>query len=241
MIPVGTRGWGGLDEVGGPPQLFCAPSLRCVEISERLVLLDVTEGTYDVVEGVGAIMWGQLLRAPAERDLQSMAEAYDVGVSVIETDIGAFAAEQQAAGRLVSRPEGPPGPTTILPRRRPTLARALRERAGAQRAVQRGFAHAYASATTGMADTRGPRVPVDRLLKTFRTADGLFPARDAPLDCLPRSLALNRFLRTAGWPAEHVIGVALHPFEAHAWVQLDDAPLDETPAALRRYTPIARA
>ena len=44
-----------------------------------------------------------------------------------------------------------------------------------------------------------------------------------------------------GWPAVHVIGVALYPFEAHAWVELDGEPIDEVDGYLRRFTVIQRA
>jgi hypothetical protein len=186
-------------------------------------------------------MWEQLLRDPDDRDLGGVANEYGVGLSVIEADLAEFATAQQAAGRLVPERPRASAPRMLLPRRRPTVCRALRERASAQRDLQRGFADAYTKRTAGVADTSAPRVEVERLLKQFRTADGLFPARQAPLDCLPRSLALTRFLRMAGWPAEHVIGVALYPFEAHAWVQLDGVALDESPTALRRYTTITQA
>ena len=80
-----------------------------------------------------------------------------------------------------------------------------------------------------------------RLLKLFRTAEGCYPTRRAPMDCLPRSLALTRFLRTAGFPAEHVMGVALYPFEAHAWVELAGSALNEGATFLTRFTVIQRA
>ena len=224
-----------------PPRLFCAPRLRYVELSGRLVVLDLSAGTYDVVDGVGAMMWQQLLRDPDERDLVRLADECGVSAAVIEADFVEFAATQQEAGWLIGDPPRTATPPTVVKRRRPTISRALRERARAQRDLRQGFSEAYAARTATVSDTHAPRVPAERVLQLFRTADGMFPARQAPLDCLPRSLALTNFLRMSGWQAEHRIGVALHPFEAHAWVELDGRAVDETPSVLARYAVIARA
>lgn len=223
-----------------PPQLFCAPNLRCVEVSARLVMLDLSAGVYDVTDEVGAAMWSQLARPPAERDISGLAEKYAVPSEVVAADLAEFAAAQCAAGRLsaeasieVSR--------THMPRRRPSIMRALRERAAADRDLRRGFAGAYTKRTGPTADTTAPRLTVTRLTELFRTAESLYPASEAPQDCMPRSLALTRFLRTAGWQAQHVIGVALYPFEAHAWVEVDGVPVNEAVTFLRRFTVIQEA
>lgn len=223
------------------PQLFRGAHIRCVEIAERLVLLDVLAGTYDVVDEVGTQMWQQLLRDPAERDIAKMAADYGVPESVFAADLAEFAAAQRAAGRLDAAAPGTGSPAVPMPRRRPSVWRALRERVGAEQDLKASFADAYVKYTGPLADCGPPRHAVERVVRQFRKADGLYPAREAPLDCLPRSLALTRFLRMAGWPVRHVIGVALDPFEAHAWVELDGVPLDESPGSLLRYATIATA
>ena len=222
------------------PQLCRAAHLRCVEVSDRLVMLDLTAGSYDVGDEVAAAMWAELVKAPGRRDPSALAQRYGVEEAVLEADLAEFAATQLAAGRLVEQPSCTP-PTRLLPRRRPSVLRAWRERASAERDLRKGFAAAYQARTAPAADERAPRAEVPRLTRRFRTAEGLYPAREAPLDCLPRSLALTRFLRTAGWPADHVIGVALYPFEAHAWVELDGEAIDEVDGYLRRFTVIQRA
>ena len=85
---------------------------------------------------------------------------------------------------------------------------------------QRGFATAYRESTAVPA----PREPsgdgaLDRAIAAFALAENFFVPRRAPDDCLPRSLALFRFLRMMGLPAEHVIGCRRAPFFAHAWVE----------------------
>lgn len=224
------------------PRLFCAPHLRCVEVSGRLVILDLTAGAYDIVDEVGTAMWSQLLQSPADRDTAGLADTYGVPTALVESDLADFASAQLATGRLLAAPPPVAVPSVpSAPRMRPTRWRALRERAAADRELRAGFAGAYTKRTTPPADPSPPRVGLDRLIKTFSGAENLYPAPEAPLDCLPRSLALTWFLRTSGWPAEHVIGVALYPFEAHAWVECAGTALNEGATFLQRFTVIQRA
>lgn len=224
------------------PQLFCAPNLRCVETAGHLVVLDLSAGIYDVIDEVGTAMWLQLARPPNERDLFSLAEGYGVSLTAVETDFIDFAAAQQAASRLVTEQwRAPSQPVERMSRRSPTVLRGWRERSSAERDLRKGFAAAYAERTGPIADTTAPRADVRLLVKRFRIAESLYPAREAPLDCLPRSLALTRFLRMSGWPAQHVMGVALYPFEAHAWVELAGIPVNESATSLPRFTVIQRA
>ncbi|WP_161926684.1 lasso peptide biosynthesis B2 protein [Gordonia crocea] len=216
--------------------------MRCVEVSGRLVVLDLSAGVYDVVDEVGTAMWGLLTQPPAARDLPRLAADFGASPSLVEADFSDFATAQLTAGRLVAEHQAmsaQPAPKAV--RRRPSLLRALRERASATRDLQRDFATAYQDRVDAMADTREPRVDPHRLVKRFRSAESLYQSQEAPLDCLPRSLALLRYLRIAGWPARHVIGVALYPFEAHAWVELDGDPVNESAAYLRRFTVIQQA
>lgn len=224
-----------------PPQLFCAPNLRCVEVAGQLVILDLSAGVYDVINEVGAAMWAQLMRSPDARNIAGLADEYGVAPATLEADFVDFATAQLVAGRLVTDQRATPRPVERSPRRAPTTLRALRERVAAERDLRRNFATAYANRVGPTADTTAPRVALELLMRRFRTAESLYPSRQAPLDCLPRSLALTRFLRTAGWPARHVIGVALYPFEAHAWVEVDGTALNEEDTFLRRFTVIQQA
>lgn len=206
------------------------------------MVLDLSAGVYEVLDELGTAMWSQLARPPNERDITGLAEEYGTSPAVVEGDFIDFAAAQLAAGRLVTEQHSETASAVAhTPRRRPTLLRAWWERATADRDLRKGFAAAYTRCTRPTADTTAPRHEVTHLTKLFRTAEGLYPAREAPLDCLPRSLALTRFLRSAGWPASHVIGVALYPFEAHAWVELNGVPLNESAAFLQRFTVIQQA
>jgi len=56
--------------------------------------------------------------------------------------------------------------------------------------------------------------------------------------CLPRSIALARYLAARGLPADLVLGVRLRPFAAHAWVQSGQWLVNDRIDTIRSYTPI---
>jgi hypothetical protein len=64
-------------------------------------------------------------------------------------------------------------------------------------------------------------------------AAALFPGRAL---CLERSLTLLYFLRRAGLPAALRFGVHVHPFSAHAWIELFGQAVDEPADMLASMT-----
>lgn len=62
--------------------------------------------------------------------------------------------------------------------------------------------------------------------------------RSSRAQCLPRTLALAHFLAARGVAANLVIGVSLHPFRAHAWLQIDDVVVCDDVDVVRLYKPI---
>lgn len=62
--------------------------------------------------------------------------------------------------------------------------------------------------------------------------------RSAEGQCLPRSLALALCLARCGDRPHVVLGVHLHPFKAHCWVQSGDAVLNDSAEEVLRYQPI---
>lgn len=56
-------------------------------------------------------------------------------------------------------------------------------------------------------------------------------------NCLHQSLALARILRKQGLPARLMIGVMpkARPFQAHAWVELNDTPLGQSVSEYRAF------
>jgi hypothetical protein len=76
--------------------------------------------------------------------------------------------------------------------------------------------------------------------RAFLRAENLFWYRRAPEDCLPRSLALFRFLRITGVPVMHVIGGRRFPaFLMHAWVEHGGSAVLDDAVRVREYTHLA--
>ena len=73
------------------------------------------------------------------------------------------------------------------------------------------------------------------LIGTAQGSRRLWSARDR---CLPRALAIAHALRAFGGVADVVLGVTLHPFAAHAWVQEGDTVLSDAIDQVRLFTPI---
>lgn len=66
-------------------------------------------------------------------------------------------------------------------------------------------------------------------------AAAFVPAR---ILCLERSLVLYHKLKRSGVPVALRLGVRAYPFAAHAWVELEGSPVNETPDFLKDFTPI---
>ena len=197
-------------------------------VEDHLVLLDLRAGTYAVFDRVATMMWRELTREPQDRAVGELAELFDVDISVIERDLADFCGEQLAAGwlRAQSQAQANP-PSRSAPRYRPSARRAWLERLGAERTLRAGFWAAYNATVGPLADDGAADESLEAVLRIFARAENFYVSGRAPLDCLPRSLALTRFLRCTGWPAAHVLGVRLYPFEAHAWVEVGGTPVNE--------------
>jgi len=83
----------------------------------------------------------------------------------------------------------------------------------------------------GRATPRGQPLEVARRVATVAA---FFPGRAV---CLEQSVALYLVLRRFGHPAALRIGVQALPFVAHAWIEIDGAPLFEGEATGTSLTP----
>jgi hypothetical protein len=63
-----------------------------------------------------------------------------------------------------------------------------------------------------------------------------------PATCLTRSLLLRWLLRRRGTPTDLRIGVQLNQgrLDAHAWVEADGIPINDTPDVAQRFAPFAQ-
>jgi len=76
---------------------------------------------------------------------------------------------------------------------------------------------------------------IARTIHAYRRAGRYVSSRD---QCLATSMSLMSVLLTLGARPDLVLGVKLHPFQAHCWVQLDGQIVNDEPDLLRPFTPI---
>jgi len=72
-------------------------------------------------------------------------------------------------------------------------------------------------------------ISLNAALEFFIKAEQLLTTSKINRDCLPRSLSLYIFLKSYGFDVKHNIGVAIHPFYSHAWVELDNHRILDQP------------
>jgi hypothetical protein len=84
--------------------------------------------------------------------------------------------------------------------------------------------------------TKGQEDQLARIASAFSAIGLVLRAADR---CLVRALAVHAACCRAGIRADFVIGVHLHPFQAHAWVQVDRKVLVGDYEQVRLFTPIA--
>jgi hypothetical protein len=217
------------------------PVIRHAEVEGRRVLLDLRVGTYSVLDDVATTMWSALV---GERGWgaarQELIGRYAVDGARLDGDYAAFRVRCAEDGLI-----GAPAAVAGAP---PTAGKARGAVSGSLRAVRVLYETRYRLLRHGFAETYrryaalGPvrgRGRLDDELRRFRRAEHLFVAREAPNDCLVRSLSLFRYLSEAGAPASHVIGIRRVPFQAHAWVESEGRPLLDDPERCGGYTPIA--
>lgn len=212
---------------------------KCGEV---LVFLDERRGRYSALAPESAVLWEDLFGSSSAENGGAIARA----ASCLSADERDLLREAWELGWLVDGEAAEPNQTPARsPRRRFLLLHAFRLLARMHRLLARGGLHrAYAAARrtareTPLAD-RAAALPVDFLLKRFRQADRWVSSSLGAEDCLPRSLALFAFLRSSGLAASHHVGVAQHPFRAHAWVELDGEPLLEREGRTEGFVEIAR-
>ncbi len=151
-------------------------------------------------------------------------------------------------GARVTRPRA-----AGLPRPAPGWWRAGRHALAwqANRRVRRVLAREGFHALYALAERSAPPAPSPTLphaarpdtaaaLDAFLRAELLFRNRNPDRDCLVRSFSLYLYLQGLGFPAVHRIGIVPHPFDAHAWVELDGKPVLERCTSMDRWHVISQ-
>jgi hypothetical protein len=222
--------------------------LRQAVIDGFVVLLDLRNGAYLLFNAVASAIWIRLVHEQMDDEaiLASLRDLFEVETDRLRDDLAAFRRDcldknlllADGNGEMPAKRSGHGASSTGFPSLTAWwclvhTARALRSR---------GFSETYRSIVelAPAAPDRFEENRLERAIATFSRAENLFVPASAPGDCLPRSLALFRFLRRMGLPAEHVIGVDRDPFLAHAWVECNGRVIldQDRRAILTRLAPI---
>ena len=226
----------------------CAPLSRWIRyrtIAGGVVILDIRRGDYVLFDPVASQMWDAIVRAADdEPDIGDLAGRFGIPASQCEEDLKEFILNCERRGffRSADDPIAPsPQPVRY---RAPTLWNAWKSLRTTRRKFDRaGFGAVYPlHCQMGRAE-RSSDENVGGLttaLQAFSRAENFFRTRDAKVDCLPRSLALHRFLIAAGFDVHHCLGVKRFPFSAHAWVVAGDEALCDSQTFVNQYKEISR-
>jgi hypothetical protein len=234
--------------------LAVSAHVRWTVLEERAILLCLQSGRYLGLDPVATLMWQGLVAAHTTAQIcAEIAQRYQVPLADVAADYAALLARLRARGLVTASPvvgERPPRALRSrpwwhgarLPRPRwmqawySLLAVSATLRYGG---FATGYQYAARCSHQCRRDTQRLTVRVSQALASFSRAENVFLARRGLDDCLARSLSLFVFFRHLGLPAHHHIGVRGHPFTAHAWVTVEDAPLLEPPEGMQRFTVLA--
>jgi len=216
-----------------------------------VIIMDIRSESYFAMDPTASVMWRELtLGVGRDETLRRLEGLLCSDPPELEEDFDEFVQKCLARGLLTQATEEPPETPQAIFRAskagRLFFLRAWWNLLETKLSLSRkGFSAAY-SAALPMACPEGAAADDDgmellsRTLKAFARAENFFYLKRAPLDCLPRSLALFRFLRSAGLPAQHCIGVRPFPFSAHAWTECYGRVVHDDESNRRRFTVIAR-
>ncbi|MEN6615032.1 MAG: lasso peptide biosynthesis B2 protein [Syntrophorhabdus sp.] len=228
---------------------YLSPYVRYVDIADRVTILDIRSESYFALEPLASMMWKEL--AAGHTHTQCLDTITRQGTSddpELADNLASFAQQCVDTGLLTLTADAPP--SAKVKRRIP----GIRKRFASTRAwlslarttlslSRKGFFKTYTDALNIPAlyavTDRDSRT-VERAVSAFSRAENFFHLKKAPLDCLPRSLALFVFLRTSGLPAEHCIGVRQFPFTAHAWTECNGHVVHDDPLNQENFSVIAR-
>lgn len=233
-----------------PGRYYLPPHIRHVCLEDRVIIMDIRSESYFALDPTASFMW-QLLTLQHSRDesLVYLQDQFSSDACQLVADFDEFTQKCLAAGLLTETPEEPPEVPQVISRtaaRRFFTLRAWWSLLDTTLSFsRRGFSGTYIAAlqTAYPQATFGDDIRMkvlSRGLRAFARAENFFYLKRAPLDCLPRSLALFQFLRSVGLPAEHCIGVRKFPFSAHAWTQCYGRIVHDHESNLSRFTVIAK-
>lgn len=210
--------------------LSLAPCVRACHASDMLVLLDLRADRYMSLPSTHARLVegnNEPTRLVVEDPIVAQALCRRGVVTSNPNTIGARESAPQPKGLAIS--VTPPGYLGAL-------AAAL----WAQHVVRTGALDEAFANITQRKNARQNIVSRNSLEAECLIFASVKPWLPLTLLCLADSLALTRYLVGAGFSAECVIGVKVHPFMAHAWCAFEGAVLNDDATACESFSPIAR-
>ncbi|HEY1607563.1 MAG TPA: lasso peptide biosynthesis B2 protein [Allosphingosinicella sp.] len=204
--------------------------VRWIDFDEFIIVFDGREGRFSAVDPIWAASWRRLFGShPSGGGLADDNEAQ------------AFLEDIGRAGWIDRGPPSPPATGDRLVLWPPASAPAFAHYAAVSLRLRLfGFGPTYAAVERLRAGRmrEGLSPSVEAVVGRYRRGEGPF-VRRAFRDCLRRSLSLHALLKRCGIASRHHIGVALHPFRSHAWVEVDARPVLEAPRATSPYRTIS--
>jgi hypothetical protein len=238
--------WGPFGEIR-QTKMHVSPNVVYEEIEGFVVILDLVTEAYYMFDPVAAAMWKALLESDNDNEaLDAVQNRFAVERVRLQTDLEAFKRRCVEHGFLQEKESKRRIDSLRYVEARQAKCLVLRAWWALFRTVRslstHGFARTYQEYS---------RIPIPKenssdhdLLKptiaAFTTAENFFLMKSAPKDCVPRSLALFRFLRLAGLPVEHCIGVRRFPFAAHGWVEYRGHVVQDDPSRQLTFKILAR-
>lgn len=241
--------WSGFatSEASDKMKHFASPHIRYAEVEGSLVMLDLRTEAYYMFDEVATFSWRSLLATDGdEAAVKLLQEHYQVDPARLRADFQAFKRNCLERGFVQEGEPAHPSLGSVYPHRACSKFLFIRSWLALYRTVRalskQGFARTYLQYASLPSARRSGQsdVLMKRSVNAFRMAENFFLIRSAPEDCLPRSLALFRFLRSTGLPAEHCIGVRRFPFAAHAWVEYHGRSVLDDSSTQVEFKPLAR-
>jgi Transglutaminase-like superfamily len=220
--------------------LSVSPDVRFAELDGTVILLELNSAEYFALDDTGSDIWLRLVESRT-----GIGTALDELRAERGEAITRFVDEclrRNLLARSRPAPVAPPSPRTA--RRSIGSHRFLTARAWLHLVRTwvllriRGFGQVYRRHLRERS-LQHPASPdlLQRAVTSFVRAENFFWFRDAPDDCLPRSLALFSFLRSIGLPAAHCIGGTRFPgLLMHAWVESSEHVLLDDPEFVSTLT-----
>lgn len=212
-------------------------NIYCCNCAGRIVLLDTQADRYFLVpEELGPALLRLWNREPTkEQDLRELGRLKSMGVVTVDRSPTLHDPSLSTIAPPTSELLAPERPR----RRWSDVARAagyqleawlrIRTKPIAELLIE------LSSTSCPSDNSKAVDVRLTLIASAFRATAGIFRQHD---QCLPRSIAFRRMCTANGLDTTLVIGVALDPFSAHAWVQAGGRVLNDSLEKVRCYTPI---